>query len=242
MSAPQRLQKYLASCGVCSRRQGERIIAAGRVSVNGEVENNPARKVTPGEDRVEVDEKQVTPQLFRYILLNKPQGVLCTTRDTRGRETIYSRLPPEFSTLPYVGRLDVNTEGVLLLTNDGDLTFRLTRPEYGILREYRVKVRGRVEGGALAKLTAGILDDGEALIAAKAEITRRLSSNTLVSLVLTEGKNREVRRMVRAIGHHVITLTRTRFAGLSCRGLEPGEWRELTPVEVEALRNSTMSS
>ena len=242
MNAPQRLQKYLAACGVCSRREGERIIAAERVSVNGEVETNPARKVTAGEDRVEVDGKQVTPQPFRYVLLNKPQGVLCTRRDSRGRETVYSRLPPEISSLPYVGRLDVNTEGVLLLTNDGDLAFRLTRPEYGILREYRVKVRGRVREESLGKLTAGILDDGETLVAAKAEITRRLSSNTLISLVLTEGKNREVRRMVRAIGHHVITLSRTRFAGLSSGRLKPGEWRELTPAEVEALRKATVSS
>ena len=236
MSAPQRLQKFLASCGVCSRREGERIIAAGRVTVNGEVENSPGTKVTAGVDVVLVDGKEVAPQLFRYVLLNKPQGVLCTKRDTRGRETIYSHLPPDFSTLPYVGRLDVNTEGVLLLTNDGDLTFRLTRPEYGVLREYRVKVRGRVEQQSLRQLTRGFVDEGESLIAAKAEITRRLSSNTLISLVLKEGKNREVRRMVRAMGHHVITLSRTRFAGLSCRDLEPGQWRELTPVEVAALK------
>ncbi len=236
MNQPQRLQKFLASCGLCSRREGERIIAAGRVQVNGELETNPARKVTAGQDRVEMDGKEVNPQLFRYVLLNKPQGVLCTKRDTRGRETIYSHLPPDFFALPYVGRLDVNTEGVLLLTNDGDLTFRLTRPEYGILREYRVKVRGRVEEDSLAQLTAGLVDDGETLVAAQAEISRRLASNTLIFLVLKEGKNREVRRMMRAIGHHVITLSRSRFAGLSCRDLEPGEWRELTPVEVAALK------
>lgn len=236
MSAPQRLQKFLASCGVCSRREGERIIAAGRVSVNGAVVNNPGTKVTAGVDVVLVDEEEVAPQPFRYVLLNKPQGVLCTKRDTRGRETIYSHLPPDISTLPYVGRLDVNTEGVLLLTNDGDLTFRLTRPEYGVLREYRVKVRGRVEKKTLAQLTAGVVDEGETLVAAQAEIARRLASNTLLFLVLKEGKNREVRRMMRAIGHHVITLSRTRFAGLSCRGLEPGEWRELTSIEVAALR------
>jgi len=231
-----RLQKYLARCGVCSRREGERIIAAGRVKVNGGVEFNPATRVEPGSDVVEVDGKRIEVLSFIYVVLNKPAGCVTTREDPEGRPTVYSLLPPEHHHLNYVGRLDFNTEGVLIFTNDGGLNYGLTRPEFRVEKVYRAKVRGRIDQRTLRRLTAGVTDQDELLTAADAHTVRQLPKGAIVEITLTEGKNREVRRMLEAVGLQVVKLARIRFAGISTGSLKPGQFRELTALEVRALR------
>jgi len=206
---PVRLQKFLATCGAASRRGAEPLIAAGRVRINGVVVTNPATPVAP-DDRVELDGRPVGRQEHRYVLLHKPLGTVCTRSDPQGRRTIYTLLPQELSHLSYVGRLDINTDGVLLLTNDGTLTYRLTRPEFEVERDYEATVRGRVRPEALAPLLQGIRDEGELLVARSARIVSTTPYSTIVAVKLTEGKNREVRRMLEALGLVVVRPARAR--------------------------------
>ncbi len=231
----ERLQKYLARCGVCSRREAERLVEAGRVKVNREVVSHPGTPIRPGKDVVEVDDLEVAIDRMRYVVLHKPTGYVTSRKDPQGRPTVYELLPPELQHLHYVGRLDLTTTGVLLLTNDGELSYRLTRPEYRVQKRYEVKIRGSVDEQVLTRMRRGIEDRGERLRAEDARVVQRLRTNTLVEVVLTEGKNREVRRLVEAQGEHVVRLSRTAFAGLTVEGLEPGAWRELTAAEVQAL-------
>ena len=236
MSEPQRIAKYLSASMVASRREAERMIAAGRVKVNGKVVDTPAVKVTDT-DRVEVDGHLILGASKRYVLLHKPPGVVCTREDPEGRNTVYSVLPSQLAGLAYVGRMDVNTTGVLLFTNDGDLAYRLLRPEYRVTRVYRVKVRGRVRSETAARLVdQGVLDEGEVLKATGVEVVRYLSSTTVLRLALTEGKSHEVKRMFDALGHPVCALHRDEFGPIFLGRLPEGKWRELTAREVEHLR------
>jgi pseudouridine synthase len=235
-SGKTRLQKYLAQCGVASRREAERLIAEGRISVNGQVALDPARGIDPEEDRVEVDGEAVRPRRREYVLLHKPAGPVCTQDDPEGRATIYSLLPDRFRHLAYVGRLDAATDGVLLLTNDGELAYRLTRPEFHVPKVYLARVKGAVDRADVERLVAGIVDEGERLAATEARIVKRRAGGAVIELVLTEGKNREVRRMLNALGLEVLKLTRSRFAGLEIGSLVPGRWRKLEPEEVDRLR------
>lgn len=232
-----RLARYLAMCGLASRREAERMIDAGRVCVNGEIVTTPACNIVPGEDRVELDGREAVPVKNVYVLLNKPAGCVCTRTDPQDRTTIYSLLPPEHSHLAYVGRLDYNTEGTLLFTNDGQLNYRLTRPEFGVEKVYEAKVKGSFPAGRLVELEHGVEVDGERLRAHRAVVTRELRTNTLVEIVLTEGKNREVRRMLTHLGLYVVRLRRVAFAGLRVGRLQPGKWRELTAAEVRQLHS-----
>jgi len=207
------------------------LISASRVRINGVVTDNPAAEVREGEDVVEVDGRQVHTKPLRYVLFHKPVGCVTTRNDPEGRPTIYSLLPPELHDLPYVGRLDLNSSGVQLLTNDGNLTWRLTRPEFRVRRVYLADVRGRLRASMEEKLTAGILDEGELLKAQEARTLRKDERGGQIEIVLVEGKYREVRRMLSALGLSVVKLARTEYAGLGLSGLEPGHWRELTPDE-----------
>ncbi len=232
-----RLQKVLATRGWGSRRVCEEIIAAGRVTVNGE----PAvlgRRVDPEQDRIEVDGVPVgaRPGLVHY-LLNKPLGVVTTASDPQGRRTVVELVPSEPRVYP-VGRLDVNTEGLLLLTNDGELAQRLTHPSHGVEKEYLVDVSGGlVAQGKLRALRDGIeLDDG---MTAPAQVSQ--PSPGVLRITIHEGRNRQVRRMCEAIGHPVRRLVRVRIGTLSDRTLKPGQWREVTPAELKALIEATGS-
>lgn len=230
-----RLQRYLAQCGVASRREAEKLIEERRVAVNGEVVSTQGTQVDPDRDRVQVDGRDVQVQPTVVLLLNKPRGVLCTARDPEGRPTIYELIPPSLAHLTYVGRLDFDTSGVLLLTNDGELSRRLTLPEFQVEREYLATVENTPEDAELALLEQGIEVDGERLVAKSAQrITSGRTSR--IRLVLTEGRNREVRRMLGALNYHVLRLMRSRFAFLELADLPAGELRRLTNDEERRLR------
>lgn len=226
----ERLQKVLARVGLGSRRACEELIAAGRVTVNGEVPV-PGRRVDSSADRIEIDgvPLPVRPGLVHY-LLNKPAGVVSTAEDTHGRPTVVSLVPAEPRVFP-VGRLDLDSEGLLLLTNDGELTHRLTHPSFGVPKEYLVQVEGRPTAGTLRRLRHGVeLDDGPTAPARVAAV-----GPGLLRIVIHEGRNRQVRRMCEAVGHPVTRLVRTRIGPLRDQGLAPGASRILGLDEVRAL-------
>jgi pseudouridine synthase len=227
-----RLNAYLARAGVASRRRADELIKAGRVTVNGE----PGRLNTfvAARDRVEVDGRPVELQPLTYVLLHKPAGTVTTARDPQGRPTVVGLVGHPARVVP-VGRLDADTTGALLLTNDGELAHRLAHPRYEVEKVYEAEVEGEPSDEALERLRAGIeLDDGAT---APARV-RRLGPNT-VELAIHEGRKHQVKRMLAAVGHPVTGLHRSRYAGLSLGGLEPGAWHELEPSEVERLRTRT---
>lgn len=182
-----------------------------------------------------MDGVAVSPGSLVYVLFHKPTGCVTTRRDPEGRPTVFDVLPANLHHLQYVGRLDLTTTGALLLTNDGQLGYRLTRPEFKVEKTYEVKVRGALDPTVLRRAEAGIEDRGEHLKALRATITHELSTNTLVEVVLTQGRNREVRRLFESQGVEVVRLTRIAFAGLTLDGLAPGQWRELSGAEVDHL-------
>lgn len=226
----ERLQKVLASTGWGSRRVCEELIAEGRVTVNGEVAAL-GRRVDAEHDLIEVDGAPVgvRPGLV-YYLLNKPAGVVTTAKDTHGRKTVVDLVPSEPRVFP-VGRLDADTEGLLLLTNDGDITHRITHPSHGVEKEYLVHVKGRLTAGQLRQLREGVeLDDG---VTSPAQASQ--PSPGIIRLTIHEGRNRQVRRMCDAIGHPVMRLVRTRVGPITDRSLRPGDYRELSTAERRAL-------
>jgi 23S rRNA pseudouridine2605 synthase len=227
----ERLQKVLARAGFGSRRACEELIADGRVAVNGEVARL-GRRVDVDNDRVEVDRVPVSvrPGLV-YYLLNKPTGVVSTADDPQGRPTVVDLVPDEPRVFP-VGRLDFATEGLLLLTNDGELTHRLTHPKFGVEKEYLAHVEGSPARHTLRRLREGVdLEDGTT---APARVS--LVGDDVVRIAIHEGRNRQVRRMCEAVGHPVTRLVRTRIGPLTDRKLKPGAWRTLTTDEVQALQ------
>ena len=228
-----RLQKVLARVGIGSRRVCEDLIAEGRVLVDGEVAVL-GRRVDVETVLIEVDGAPVgvRPDLVHY-LLNKPAGVVSTADDPQGRPTVVGMVPTEPRVFP-VGRLDLDTEGLLLLTNDGELTHRLTHPSFGVEKEYVAEVLGEPSRGALRRLREGIeLDDGTTAPARAA-----LLDPSVLRLTIHEGRNRQVRRMCEAIGHPVVRLIRTRIGPLADRSLAPGAWRELTGDELRSLQRA----
>ena len=230
----ERLQKVLARAGFGSRRTAEELIEAGRVTVNGRVAILGAR-VAPADDAVAVDGVPVgvRPDLVHY-LLNKPPGVVTTAEDTHGRPTVTALVPREPRVFP-VGRLDAATEGLILLTNDGELAHRLTHPSFGVDKEYLAWVEGRPSRRTLRRLREGVeLDDGPT---APAQAT--LVEPDVVRLTIHEGRNRQVRRMCEAVGHPVRRLVRVRIGPLADRSLPPGGWRPLRRDEVRALERAT---
>jgi 23S rRNA pseudouridine2605 synthase len=225
-----RLNAYLARAGVASRRKADELIKAGRVTVNGA--RGELNTFVGTRDRVEVDGAVVEKQRLTYVLLHKPAGVVTTARDPQGRPTVVSLVDAGVRVLP-VGRLDADTTGALLLTNDGELAHRLGHPRYGIEKTYVVEVAGRPSDDALRALADGVeLEDG---LTAPAR-ARRLAPSR-VELAIHEGRKHQVKRMLDAVGHPVKRLHRSAYAGISADDLAPGAWRELTPAEVEQLRD-----
>jgi 23S rRNA pseudouridine2605 synthase len=227
-----RLNAYLARAGVASRRRADELIKAGRVRVNGE--QGELNTFIGEGDVVELDGARLEPQPLAYVLLHKPAGVVTTAHDPQGRPTVVGLVEHEARVVP-VGRLDADTTGVLLLTNDGELAHRLAHPRYEVEKVYEVDVEGEPGDEALARLAEGVeLDDGRTTPAR----VRRLGPSW-VELSIHEGRKHQVKRMLEAVGHPVRSLHRSRYAGLTPEGLEPGQWRDLTEAEVDALREAT---
>jgi len=228
-----RLAKYLAHAGVASRRAAEELIAQGRVAVDGEVVTDPARDVSET-SRVEVDGRALAGAEPRVVyIVNKPLGVVCTARDPHGRPTVVELVPARGLRLYPVGRLDVDSSGLILLSNDGELANRLTHPRYEVPKTYLARVGGgRVGEGALRALRGGVtLQDGPT-----APVRVRRVKADLLELTIHEGRNRQVRRMCEAVGHPVLALERVAFGPLRLNGLAPGAYRRCSDAEVECLR------
>lgn len=229
-----RLNAYLARAGVASRRRADELIKAGRVTVNGEA--GQLNTVVGARDRVEVDGREVARQPLAYVLLHKPAGVVTTARDPHGRPTVVELVPHDPRVVP-VGRLDADTTGALLLTNDGRLAHRLAHPRYGVEKTYVADVEGEPDETALQRLREGVeLEDGRTAPARARRVGPRR-----VELVLHEGRKHQVKRMLAAVGHPATRLHRSAYAGLTVDGFEPGAWRELEPIEVKRLRDATSS-
>jgi len=223
-----RLNAYLARAGVASRRRADELIRAGRVRVNGAP--GELNTVVGKSDVVEVDGARVQRQRLAYVLLHKPAGAVTTARDPQGRRTVVELVPDEPRVVP-AGRLDADTTGALLLTNDGDLAHRLAHPRYGVPKVYEAEVEGSPSADALARLREGVeLDDG---VTAPAEA--RMLAPGRIELTLHEGRKHQVKRMCETVGHPVRRLVRTRIGPIADRSLAPGTWRPLTPEEVRGL-------
>lgn len=230
-----RLQKYLAECGVASRREAEKLILAGRVRVNGVVAAI-GQQIDADSDKIEVDGAAVAQQRLVYIVLNKPRDVVTTAKDTHGRKTVLDLVGGAGARVFPVGRLDMDVEGALLLTNDGELAHRLMHPKFEVEKTYLAWVSGRMTQEAAAELASGVeLEDGPTA-PAKVVMMRQGQEATLIRLTLHEGRKREVKRMCEAVGHPVKTLRRVEFGGIDVSGMREGEWRHLSREEVESLR------
>jgi 23S rRNA pseudouridine2605 synthase len=226
-----RLNAYLARAGVASRRRADELIKTGRVTVNGR--RGELNDFVGNRDVIEVDGERVAPQPLAYVLLHKPAGVVTTARDPQGRPTVVDLVRHRSRLVP-VGRLDADTTGALLLTNDGELAHRLAHPRYGVDKVYEVEVEGEPDGEPLRRLAEGLeLEDGPT---APAQV-RRLGPSQ-IELTIHEGRKHQVKRMCAAVGHPVRRLHRSRYAGLGLAGLAPGQWRELNVAETESLRKS----
>ena len=238
-----RLQKVLAAAGVASRRAAERLIADGRVTVNGRTVREPGGRADPARDDVRVDGRRIARAVRRrYVALHKPRGCVTTRRDPHRRRTVLDLIPAVREYVYPVGRLDYDSEGLLLLTNDGALAAVLTHPRHGVARVYEATVRGVPSAARLRRLAAGVAIDGRETAPAEVRMLRGggpgRADEARVRIVIREGRNRQVRRMFDAIGHPVRRLRRTRIGPVSLRGLRPGAARELTPAEVRALRRA----
>ena len=246
----QRLQKILSQAGVASRRAAERLIAEGRVTLNGKTVHEMGTKANADADDIRVDGRRLhAPERKRYILLNKPAGVVSTRSDPQRRRTVIELLAGVREYVYPVGRLDYETEGLLLLTNDGDLAARLTHPRHGVERSYEARVAGMPDREALRQLRDGIPLDGHRTLPAEVTLLNARHAGAgapkgaplrkqegVLQITIREGRNRQVRRMLEAVGHPVRELSRTRIGPLTDRRLKPGMWRDLTPDEVRTLQ------
>ncbi len=229
------MQKYLAEAGVASRRASEKIILEGRVTVNGREVRELGSKVDAAQDKVMVDGAPVRLKRKLYVALNKPAGYVCSRRDDLKRRTIGDLLPREWDNLYSVGRLDLESEGLIFLTNDGEFSLRLTHPRYGVRKKYLATLAGRVTSEMLNQITRGVSDAGEMLKAERARLLSANNSHSVVELELAEGRNREVRRLFESQGVAVERLVRTQIGKIKLGELPGGKWRTLTEPEIKSL-------
>lgn len=238
MPAKIRLNRYLSRCGLASRRKADEFIASGRVSVNGQVIRKLGVTIDPKRDKVTIDGKPIRPpKRFRYFVFNKPAGYLCSRGDPFGRATIYDIMPAEIRGLKYLGRLDRDTEGLLILTDDGELIQRLTHPRYGVKRVYMVQIAGPTFQKEIAPLRQGVEYQGVFYRPAKLEILSSTPGASTLKLEIAEGKKREVRMMFRATGKEIISLKRIEYGPLKLGQLPLGKVRKLEDKEISALQN-----
>ena len=232
-----RINKYIAECGVASRRNADKLIADGKVSVNGKIVDTLGLDINPECDNVIVDGKSVKlPNKFTYILFNKPKGCITTVSDDKGRKTIFDYVPSDNRVFP-VGRLDYDSEGMLIITNDGELTERLTHPRNEIPKTYSVKIEGDIVESELAVLRAGVVIDEKRTKKCKLRVIDRTKTHTKLEMTIFEGRNREIRKMFEAIGKNVVFLKRIAIGDFRLGGLGRGEWRYLKDFEIDYLLN-----
>lgn len=232
---PVRLQRFLAEAGAASRRGAEDMIREGRVAVNGKPVTVMGVKIEPDRDKVTLDGQVLRPQKKLYVALNKPLGYTCTRRDPHATHVVGELLPKEWTNLYPVGRLDRDSEGLLFLTNDGDFCLHLTHPRYGVTKRYLATVAGRVEPAMLGRFRAGITSGEDRLHIRDGRILKVTPGESLVELVLTEGRYHEVRRLFASEGLEIIRLVRTQIGPIKLGELRSGRWRTLTPGELKTL-------
>lgn len=227
-----RINKYLALCGVASRRKCEQLILDGKVTVNGKILTDLAYKVNVKTDKVCVDDNEVNlPTNYVYYKLNKPKGYICTASDDRNRKTIY-KLVKSPVRLFSIGRLDYNTEGLIILTNDGDLAQKISHPSHETEKEYIVKIEGDIKESELAVLRAGVVENGKRMPKAKVELLETKDNTSRLSVIIHEGQNRQIRRMFECIGKTIILLKRVRIGNIKLGGLKRGEYKKLSDFEL----------
>jgi 23S rRNA pseudouridine2605 synthase len=241
-----RLQKILSAAGIASRRAAERLMREGRVSVNGTTIRDPGAKADPDRDDIRVDGSRLKGrERPRYLLLNKPRGFVTTRSDPQGRPTVLALLQGVRQYVYPVGRLDFDSEGLLLLTNDGELAARLTHPKHEVERVYEARVSGVPDARALARLARGVIIDGHRTAPGRARLLSVIPhprrDQAIIEVVIHEGRNRQVRKMCEAVGHRVLGLRRTRIGPIADAKLPLGAYRDLAPREVSALRRTTRS-
>jgi len=232
-----RLQKFLAQAGIASRRASEAVIREGRVEVNGQTVTRQGIQINPVADVVSVDGQMIQPLRHRYVAVHKPRGVLCTRKDEKQRTILGDLLPSDWDLKP-VGRLDRDSEGLIFATNDGDFALRITHPRYEITKVYQVEAEGRVPHRTLRLLTQGVKHGGQMLRAQKAALLEANRSRSVVELELTEGKNREIRRMFATQEIKIIRLIRMQIGSVKLGELPTGKWRTLTKTEIETLQRT----
>ncbi|RCW61135.1 MULTISPECIES: pseudouridine synthase [Halanaerobium] len=233
----ERLQKVMAHAGVASRRKSEEIIAAGRVKVNGQTVTEMGFKVDPEQDEIVVDGELISEEKKRYILLNKPEGYITTVSDPEGRPTVMDLIPDLKQRLYPAGRLDYDSSGLLIMTNDGDLTYKLTHPKKEVDKKYRVLVQGEMKEEDFKKFENGMIIDGQKTAPAKISNVNQKKDQTEFDIIIHEGRNRQVRRMAKIAGFPVVSLQRISFAFLTLNGVKEGEFRYLNDREVTKLKN-----
>jgi pseudouridine synthase len=232
-----RLNKFLSLAGVASRREADRLIAEGRVRVNNKIVDELGHKIDDERDVVYVDGKKIRHEEKRlYLLLNKPAGYLVTLKDPFKRRTIRDLLPVSMGRVFPVGRLDLDSQGLLLLTNDGELAYRLSHPRFKVKKIYVAKVQGEPSKETLSRVERGVYLEGKRTAPAKVSLLAHSQKSSILRIEIYEGRKREVRRMCQAVGHNVLELKRIGFAGLELKKIKPGEWRPLEPRELRRLR------
>ena len=236
MSETVRLQKYLAGCGIASRRKAEEMISQGRVTVDGKIVIAMGTQIDPGTQEIRVDGKVVTPHDdLLYILLNKPQGYVTTMADPQGRPIVTSRLHGIKARLFPVGRLDIDTEGALILTNDGELAQKVQHPSHEVTKTYETQVLGRPSEKILLQLEHGILLEGRKTAPAKLTVITKQTGTTSIRITIHEGRKRQVRKMFQVVGHPVLHLKRIAYGHLFLQGLLTGKYRILTPEDLKKI-------
>lgn len=233
----ERLQKYLANCGICSRRKAEELIASGKVSVNGKIVTELGTKINPNVDKVIYNGKEVKEESNHvYILLNKPIGYVTTAKDQFGRDSVMDLVKLKERVVP-VGRLDMYTSGALILTNDGDFVYQVTHPKHEIEKTYTVTIKGIVKAEEVEKLRKGIKIDDYITKEARVKIlkTDEEKNQSRLEITIHEGKNRQIRKMCEAVGHKVLALHRSKVAGIGVKDLPLGKWRYLSKEEVKEM-------